>query len=287
MKRQKFLKYFTIFLSVLYIMTGCSRNGDNTSIDQNNNINTTASKIAKRWIVDKSKYSGKNIQQSIGKPVGSALGEGIANKSTRLSGNSIDLNNIQWIEFSPDGDYIIYDNNDNFSCGKYRISGSDTIILEDFGSVKLTSLSVDGTSLKFTLNFDKTKESKDLLGTAGQVFTLSNEYRDVILNKWSTLSNLEEAKGYSLFSSNVRKVDVLFTPYGTYLIKTFRDTGLPTYELNYWKPDNITKGKIFYKRSYMSDFSTIKYCLIKNVTSNSFTLEDHTGYIIINFNMTL
>lgn len=145
-------------------------------------------------------------------------------------------------EFNKSGNYIVVKNSTEKSTndqrilfGTYEIIDNYTIILSDFGSLKITR--INDTSMDFSVSLPGSQYNEMMLSALKQKEMESTTRTELLCRTWKLVSlNGENVEGTG------DELTVLFSKAGTYFV-TWHDGDS---DLRHWKWKNATEKEIFY-----------------------------------------
>ena len=180
----------------------------------------------------------------------------------------VDLDKIASIEFTDEGVFVIVETTGKIITGNYTIdAATSTLSLEDTGTITINEL--DNAELDFT--FELTDRTLDLVAKPAMEVPTNTSNR-AMFRLWE-LQNLDEFNANAQTPST--KLQVLFTPYGTYLIKDWTQDGELRVDNSYWQWKNTDQTEICYNRYEGGSFNCQEiFFKILSLTASEFRIQD-------------
>jgi len=198
------MKNFKIILSILIttilFVNSCKKSSD----DSKPAISDFKNSIAKKWIIQ--------------------------NKKSTLSAEYL------WFEFTLDNKYIIEKADHTFLSGSYTISNdSKTITLIDYGVMTINTLS--DSEFAFTIILNNSTTGTTLTSTPATIISTSSKTA-LLCRNWNLDKFVDKDTTMTFPSSDLIKLEVVFSKYGTYFVRAeYHGGGTNTIEYinNIWK----------------------------------------------------
>jgi len=170
------------------------------------------------------------------------------------------------LEFNESGHCIIVKNNNKTSntyqdvlFGSYTIVDSETIVLHNYGKIKVSS--IDESRINFSLVLDSNPEDEIIINAIRQNEISTSEKTKLLCKTWEVVS---------IGGENTDDFVVLFSDAGTYFVTTPESSSL-----GYWKWCDSEQTKIAFTIDNTLDCSGIEIMTDVILTVNSFVAIDH------------
>jgi len=171
-------------------------------------------------------------------------------------------------EFNESGSYIVVKNSPEKSTdnqmvlfGTYEIVDNETIVLSDFGTMKVTELNDD--SIGFSIQLTGNPNSDVIIMAAKQAEMKSSKKTDLLCRTWKLVTDNDEN-----VAGTDQELTVLFSAAGTYYVSFANPSDDNEDGLAQWKWTDETESTFFYSWSDVPVWSEESKVEIIELTKN-------------------